>query len=764
MTDLDPAARSRLWPTIPLAVAAYSALAVLVTFPLVLDLSSRVPKDLEDSLVYPTILWWNAHVVPLTERWWNGFAFFPATGMMGFSAPLFGESLIATPLQWLGASPVAAYNLTFLVSFPLCAVAAHALAFTLTKRHDAAFVCGLGYGFNPYRVAHVEHLELLMAFGMPLALAALHLYADTRRARWLVAFAAALTVQALSASYYVLFFTVLLGMWLLWFMRPQAWRQALGIGAAGGVAAILVSPMVFGYSRIHESHNLTRNFDEVLLYSADVSSLVTASALSAVWGWTASLNGGERQLFPGLTITALAIVGAMVAYRSRAYDRDRLGRMSRMFWAISACFAAIAIGAWVAGPWKVDWRFLQISVSVPYKPLSVSAAFAIGAFALSPSMRAAFRRRSAFAFYLIAAAVLFLCSFGPEPTLLGERILYEPPYAWLMHLPFFSDRVRVPARFGMLAVLALSIAASLAFNRITVSTRPRAALLLVVIGIVADGWIRGLALPSPPSQFRIPPEDRSAAVMELPLGEIRRDTAAMYRVIGHGKRTVNGYNGYEPLYYRVLKQALADRDHTALEALSSFGSLLIAADNRVATKRPWASFLSNYPGIRRLGDDKNWTLFQLPWSPPPKTSCEGNRLEITAIFDDQGQVDVATLTDENPATRWISAHPQRVGDALVLDLGRVERLCGLVVSMGSEAELYPRKLRVDTSVDNVTWKTRFRSKMGGSALRAAFEDPRDAEFLIALGGKAARFVTLRLEQSHPFYQWAVADIVVKPQP
>jgi hypothetical protein len=73
------------------------ALAVPVTFPLILHLSTRVPRDLADSLWYPTILWWNAHALPLTERWWNGFAFFPATGMMAFSDHLLGASLIASP-------------------------------------------------------------------------------------------------------------------------------------------------------------------------------------------------------------------------------------------------------------------------------------------------------------------------------------------------------------------------------------------------------------------------------------------------------------------------------------------------------------------------------------------------------------------------------------------------------------------------------------------------------------------------------------------
>jgi hypothetical protein len=317
----------------------------------------------------------------------------------------------------------------------------------------------------------------------------------------------------------------------------------------------------------------------------------------------------------------------------------------------------------------------------------------------------------------------------------------------------------------MLGVLALSVAGGLAFERLTSLTRQRVVLSCVLAaGIVADGWIRGLPLPAAPrSEFRIPPGDRSAAVMELPLGDVWRDTAALYRVTFHGKSTVNGYNGYEPLYYHVLRLALADRDHTVLEALASSGPLLIAADNRVDRDAPWASFLANHPGVARLDEDDNWTLFQLPVRRPPRDRCASNPVPVAAAFDERGPIDAATLTDQNPATRWLASHPQRVGDLLILDLGRVETLCGLVVSMGSEAELYPRTLSVAASSDKVKWTTGFAGKMGGSAFRAALKNPRDARLSVPLRGKAARFVRLRLEQSQSLYPWAVADIVVQRQ-
>src|SRR5580704_15414099 len=186
---------SRTWRLTAMAAAAYAGLAIALTFPLVLHLSSVVPHDTGDPMLSAAILWWNAHVLPLTPRWWDGFAFYPAPGFMAFSDHRLGESLLATPLQWLGCAPVTAYNITLLATFPLCALAAHWLGFVVTERHDAAAICGLAYAFCPYRVAHLQHLELLGAFGMPAALAALHRYVGTRERRWLLVYGFALVLQ-----------------------------------------------------------------------------------------------------------------------------------------------------------------------------------------------------------------------------------------------------------------------------------------------------------------------------------------------------------------------------------------------------------------------------------------------------------------------------------------------------------------------------------------------------------------------------------------
>src|SRR6185503_3160432 len=138
---------------------------------------------------------------------------------------------------------------------------------------------------------------------------------------------------------------------------------------------------------------------------------------------------------------------------------------------------------------------VTMSSNAPFKPMTVALLALVVWLGASSRMRAAYARRSAFAFYALATLVLCVCSLGPKPTLAGHQFLYEPPYAWLMRIPIFAS-IRVPARFGLPVMLALAITGALAFNRLRLDGMARRALAAaLLIGIAADGWISHLALP-----------------------------------------------------------------------------------------------------------------------------------------------------------------------------------------------------------------------------------------------------------------------------
>jgi hypothetical protein len=743
-----------------IAFAAYSTIAIALTFPLVLHLSSVVPHDIGDPMLSTAILWWNAHVLPLTPRWWDGFAYYPATGFMALSDHRLGESLLATPLQWLGCTPITAYNITLLATFPLCALGAHWLGFVVTRRHDAAAICGLAYAFCPYRVAQLPHLELLGAFGMPAALAALHQYVGTGERRWLVVYAFALLLQGLCASYYLLFFAVLLGLWVLWFVRWRDRRALLAIGAASIGAMAALSPIAIGYSRIHSYYGFERTLEEIVRFSADLTGLFAASPLLALWSWTARWARPEGELFPGATIATLAATGAILAWRRRIAGHD-LDRVRTWLLAAACVFAIVAVCGWTFSPWRIDLPGLKIASDTPFKPLSLAAVAFIVWFGASSRMRGAYARRSTLAFYLLATIAMLVCSFGPRPMLAGHQILYEPPYAWLMRLPVFGS-VRVPARFAMPAMLALSVSGALAFGRLHLRERTRHAVAIALMaGIIADTWMTHLPLAAVPEFWPAARADGFAAVLELPIGDVFGDLAAMYRVIDHHRPVMNGGSGFDPTHYATLVTALKERDPAIFEGFPAGGRVLVVIDRLADADRGWETFLAGSPRVKRLAPDDRREYFAAEPPSVPAPPCRGDSLPIVAVADNRGPVDLTVLTDRNPRTYWTTPHPQQVGDVLRLDLGRAAQPCAILVSVGGFRASYPRHLTVDTSVDGLNWNTVATGRTAGLTMRAALEDPKNVPIPIALLPSTGRFVRLRADESHPTIPWVVTDVIIR---
>ena len=62
--------------------------------------------------------------------------------------------------------------------------------------------------------------------------------------------------------------------------------------------------------------------------------------------------------------------------------------------------------------------------------------------------------------YLAVGIVAIILSLGPEPRAWGHRLPIPPVYGWLLSAVPLFDALRVPARFGMLAILAINVLAA----------------------------------------------------------------------------------------------------------------------------------------------------------------------------------------------------------------------------------------------------------------------------------------------------------------
>ena len=186
---------------------AYIAITIVMGRHVLAAIASSIASDSGDPLLTTGILFWNATHLPWTHAWYQFPIFSPTADALVLSEHLLGVSVIAAPVQWLTGSPVIAYNLTVLLSYPLCGIAMYALVRHLTQSTAAAFLAGMAYAFAPFRASHLPHIQMLVSFGMPLALLGLHRYLESRRRRWLLLFGVAWTVQGAANGYYLVYFT-----------------------------------------------------------------------------------------------------------------------------------------------------------------------------------------------------------------------------------------------------------------------------------------------------------------------------------------------------------------------------------------------------------------------------------------------------------------------------------------------------------------------------------------------------------------------------
>ena len=222
----------------------YLALTLAWTWPLALHLGNRFAHDPGDPLLVTYLLWWNAHAVPLTQAWWNVPFFRPMPDALALTEHFAGLWPFAAPIQWLGGSPLAAYNLILIASIWWSGLGAHALARRLTANTTA-------FAFAPYRTSQMGHLQMYACWWLPILLLALHTYMDTGRTRWLAVFGIAWLLQTLTNGYFALFLPVVLTAFLLCF---TPWRthapRAGAVAVVWAIASLPLVPVLLEYRRV----------------------------------------------------------------------------------------------------------------------------------------------------------------------------------------------------------------------------------------------------------------------------------------------------------------------------------------------------------------------------------------------------------------------------------------------------------------------------------------------------------------------------------
>ena len=749
-----------------LIFALYLLFAIALTYPLIVGLGTVVPNDLGDPLLNVWILWWNATHVPLTAGWWNLPSFYPGTNVLTFSEHLAGLAPISTPVYWLTGNVLIGYNVVFLSTFSLSAFGGYLLCLHLTGRRDAAFLGGLAFGFAPYRISQLAHLQVLASFWMPMALLGLHRFLRGDGWRWLVLFAVMWVMQALTNGYYMAFFSVLVALWIVWFVPWRRWRAGLAVVGALALAFAALLPILIRYRQVHDTLGFRRLFEEILAFSADLTSIFDASGMLALWGWVHGLNRPEDELFPGLTVVLLIGLGLLVkedlGFRFTSFVKRNPRAFLRLgLFLIGAILATAAVIA-VVSPGETSIAGVTISANHPEKPTLMALACFLAVIATSPSVAAAVRSRSAFAFYVGAAVVMWLFSLGPTVNLLDKPLLPTAPYAWLLPIPGW-DGFRVPARFAMLMVLCLATAAALAYSRLTTVLPYRRRVVIasmLTVTLLADGWMRTMPLERAPEPWPHGTVQTTGAMLSLPLGHPGDDLKTMYRAVQYGRPIVNGYSGYFPPWYPPLRAGLDAKDPSMLEELSTLGVTGIVVDASIDTDGALDAYArTKATRLKAGGPFAFYRLSPSRQQPAGETPPSGAAVSIHAIDVNVKPDQAAAMTDGDLETRWDTG-PQTGKEQVIIDLGMVRTANAIVMSLGPFANDFPRDLQVQVSTDGRSWTETWRGSVTTRTFAAAVRDPKRVPIVISLGQQPARYIRLRQHGVEPTYYWSIAELSV----
>jgi hypothetical protein len=341
-------------------------LAVAMTWPMLLRLRGHVPLEPNDPMLMSWVVAWTGHALvhqPLDIFQAN--TFYPEANSLAFGDGVVGYA----PLGAIGKSPDAAlvrFNLLVLFTYALAFVGAYLLTRELGVGWIPAAIAGIAFSFSPWRLAHINHLNVLSGAGVALAL--FFLVRGYRRRRtveivvgWLFAcWQLSLGFSTgLQFAYLMGILSLAVGLGWLWRGRPSVKRSlvvatALGVMAFGGTGLLLAQP----YFQIEKEHaaELRERLKQVDLYSPPPRGFLAAPAESLVWGRaTSSVRDSlfwpqEQGLFPGLTVVVLAAIGMGSSVYSRGL---RVGLAAGM--TVAGMFA---MGTALAGG-RFTYQFLQ---------------------------------------------------------------------------------------------------------------------------------------------------------------------------------------------------------------------------------------------------------------------------------------------------------------------------------------------------------------------------------------------------------------------
>lgn len=339
------------WPKHLLAALLYLGFTLLLTWPLILNLTQAVPGSHDvDSDQNIWNLWW--FKTALLDRHSNPYY----TDLLHYPYWSKGLPLVFHNLQPLNglmvlpvtatAGPVVAFNFVAILAFTLTAFNAYLLGLYFLKDWGAALLVGALYSYAPLHLGYFQfsNMETMTLEWIPLYILFLHLWtgapgvALTKPKRgYLFLFLAALALlaNALSDWYFTYYMFMYTALWFVWQLirYRREWRTVLTrFALLGVVSAALASPllwMLWQALKVSNAFGLVRGLQDEISWSAPPWGFLVPSKLP-------NFNPPQWSVY-FFGYVALLLAAGSLLYR----------RKTGWWWLVAAIFIVLAMGPYV---------------------------------------------------------------------------------------------------------------------------------------------------------------------------------------------------------------------------------------------------------------------------------------------------------------------------------------------------------------------------------------------------------------------------------
>ena len=645
------------WRTV-IAAGAFLVLAIVLSWPLALQLSTTVPGPPGDNVAFVWNFWWMREALStLSSPLFTPYLFAP-----------YGVDLTlntTTPLPALvGATVLApfsvltALNLVTLAALALNGFVAFLLARRFTPDDGAAFAGGVVFATSAFISAHLlGHFNLTSAFVLPLFI---WQCLDAVKGSKAAAARAGLVLAATAyIDYYYVVYELAIGVVLFaraaadWSVRrrtppPFARRLSWVIGAVALAAAgVIVGIWTTGGGAFEVAGQAV---SMRTTYNPRQAFWVLAVIWIGLRTWPAVTLRRRSDWRPQPSVRAILSAGLVFAVVASPLIWHGVQLMAsgdyvsqRYFWRTAPPGVDVST-LFLGNPLHPLWGPAVLGLYERFQLNQTESLAWLGVVPVCLAFLAIRRERSSAAvrLWITLAAVFGIWALGPRLVAFGADTGFILPQTLLRYVPILSN-ARMPGRAMVVVDLAVAVLAAIALARIRMQVRrPMLVTVAAVLAVLVDqipAPFPLLALDRPAIYETLRDRPEPGAVCELPVGTVdgfgttgRLDPRALFYQTIHRRPIVGGMisrlppsvrAGYDqdPLLSALLRlsdprpldaetRALPDRGR-ALEAFRANGIRFVMLD-RAAAPPALVDYVDQVLPLVPISREGGRTLYQVP--------------------------------------------------------------------------------------------------------------------------------------------------------